>query len=156
MPLFLPRLGVQMELTDDLRNIEWYGRGPYENYPDRKTGSMVSKYRNTVDKMFEPYLIPQDCALRTDNRWVEITNKDKVGLRWESDKLFNFNAYPYTTENLSKAWYPFQLKKIAGVTFNFDYETSGVGCTCRGIFNDYKVYPKGGIFTIKITPLLGK
>lgn len=156
MPLFLPRLGVQLELTDDLRNIEWYGRGPYENYPDRKTGSMVSKYRNTVDKMFEPYLIPQDCALRTDNRWVEITNKDKVGLRWESDKLFNFNVYPYTTENLSKAWYPFQLKKIAGVTFNFDYETSGVGCTCRGIFNDYKVYPKGGIFTIKITPLFGK
>jgi beta-galactosidase len=53
-----------------------YGRGLEENYPDRKTGSQVGIWNKTVADMYEPYLLPQDHALRTDNRYVQLSDKD--------------------------------------------------------------------------------
>ena len=58
-----------------LSNVEWYGRGPQENYPDRKSGYKTGIYKSTVKDMYEPYLIPQDYGLRTDNRWVRMTDE---------------------------------------------------------------------------------
>ena len=153
MPLYLPRIGLQMVFDRSVEQVAWYGRGPQENYPDRKTGYKIGIYKTTVTDMFEPYLIPQDCGLRTDNRWVKMTNKDGVGIEFKSDKLFNFNAYHYSTDNLSRAKYPYQLQAFDGTTFNFDYETTGVGCTCRGVFNDYKVYPNKQERTVIFKPI---
>ena len=75
MPALLPRIGLTMTLCDPLQQVKWYGRGPEENYPDRKTGYAIGIYERTVDDMFEPYLIPQDCGLRCDNRWLAMSNK---------------------------------------------------------------------------------
>lgn len=74
MPLWLPRIGLTMTLDKSLDHVAWYGRGPQENYPDRKTGYKVGVYSTTVKDMYEPYLIPQDYGLRTDNRWLRMTN----------------------------------------------------------------------------------
>jgi len=57
------------------------------------------------------------------------------------NELFNFNVSNYSTENLTKAVYPYQLQKQDGVTLNLDYATSGVGCTARAIFPAYRAYP---------------
>ena len=72
MPLWLPRIGLTMTLDKSLEQVKWYGRGPQENYPDRKTGYKTGIYESTVGDMYEPYLLPQDYGLRTDNRWVEM------------------------------------------------------------------------------------
>ena len=93
MPALLPRIGLTMTLIDPLQQVKWYGRGPEENYPDRKTGYAIGIYENNVDDMFEPYLIPQDCGLRCDNRWLAMSNKSGLGLRFAMDEPFNFNAY---------------------------------------------------------------
>jgi beta-galactosidase len=140
-------------MNRSLGNIEWYGRGPQENYPDRKSGYKTGIYKSTVEGMYEPYLIPQDYGLRTDNRWVRLTDKDGIGLEFSGDKLFNFNVHPYSTENLTKALYPFQLQQFDGITFNFDYATSGVGCTAVSVFNEYQVMPQRYDFTIYIRPV---
>jgi beta-galactosidase len=66
------------------------------------------------------------------------------------DEPFNFNAYNYTTENLTKAVYTYQLRRTEDITFNLDYATSGVGCTARGIFNSYRVYPQACERTITV------
>ncbi|MCX6302038.1 MAG: DUF4981 domain-containing protein [Bacteroidia bacterium] len=153
MPAWLPRTGVDWILNRSLGNIEWYGRGPQENYPDRKSGYKTGIYKSTVEEMYEPYLIPQDYGLRTDNRWVRLTDKDGIGLEFSGDKLFNFNVHPYSTENLTKALYPFQLQQFDGMTFNFDYATSGVGCTAVSVFNEYQVMPQRYDFTIFIRPV---
>jgi len=153
MPLYLPRIGLQMVFDRSLNQVEWYGRGPQENYPDRKTGHKIGVYKTTVADMFEPYLIPQDCGLRTDNRSVKMTDNNGIGFEFKSDKLFNFNAYHYSTDNLSRARYPYQLQEFDGTTFNFDYETTGVGCTCRGVFNDYKVFPTKQERTVIFKPI---
>ena len=107
----------------------------------------------TVKEMYEPYLIPQDYGLRTDNRWVRITDRDGNGFEFEGDKLFNFNAYPYSTDNLTKALYTYQLHPADGITFNLDYATSGVGCTARGVFPQYQVMPVRFDFKVTVTPV---
>jgi beta-galactosidase len=153
MPSWLPRIGLDMILTRTLENVEWYGRGPQENYPDRKSGYRIGQYKSTVKEMYEPYLIPQDYGLRTDNRWVRLTDKDGIGLEFSGDKLFNFNAFPYSTGNLTKALYTYQLKPYDGITFNFDYATSGVGCTALSVFTQYQVMPARHDFTLRIKPV---
>ena len=142
MPLWLPRIGLTMILDESLNNIEWYGRGPQENYPDRKTGYKIGVYSTTIQNMYEPYLIPQDHGLRTDNRWLRMTNEAGAGLEFSMDQWFNFNAYPYSTDNLTKAVFTYELQKQDYTTLNLDYSTSGVGCTARGIFDAYRTMPQ--------------
>lgn len=137
-PSLLPRIGLTMTLNADMQNVAWYGRGPEENYPDRKTGYPIGVYENVVDSMFEPYLIPQDCGLRCDNRWLTIGDANGHGLRFSMDQLFNFNAYPYSTENLTKAVYQYQLQRQDGITLNLDYATTGVGCTACFVLPGYQ------------------
>ena len=141
MPELLPRIGLTLTLNEKMQNVRWYGRGPEENYPDRKTGYPVGIYENDVDGMFEPYLIPQDCGLRCDNRWLEMSDASGHGLRVSMDELFNFNAYNYSTENLTKAVYTYQLQRQEGVTLNLDYQTTGVGCTACYVLPGYQTKP---------------
>ena len=153
MPLWLPRVGLTLTLDKSLNQVEWYGRGPQENYPDRKTGYRIGIYRSTVREMYEPYLIPQDYGLRTDNRWVRMTDSQGLGLQFKTNEKFNFNAYPYSTENLSKALFTYQLQEQDGITFNLDYATSGVGCTARSIFPAYRAMPQLYEREIVISPV---
>jgi beta-galactosidase len=141
MPSWLPRIGLDWVFDKSISNVEWYGRGPQENYPDRKSGYKTGVYKSTVKNMYEPYLIPQDYGLRTDNRWVRMTDETGIGLEFSGDKLFNFSAQPYSTDNLTKALYTYQLHPFDGITFNFDYATSGVGCTALLVFSAYQVLP---------------
>ena len=156
MPLWLPRIGLTMTLDKSLGNVEWYGRGPQENYPDRKTGYKVGIYKTTVKEMYEPYLIPQDYGLRTDNRWVKVSDGNGNGLLFKVNELFNFNAYPYSIDNLTKATYTYQLQEQDGITFNLDYSTSGTGCTARSIFNAYRTMPKRYYREVTIRPVVSR
>jgi beta-galactosidase len=153
MPAWLPRIGSTWLLDAALNRVQWYGRGPQENYPDRKSGYPVGQYASTVAEMAEPYLIPQDNGLRTDIRWVKMVDGAGKGLEFSGDALFNFNASPYSTDNLTKALYTFQLKPAEAITFNLDIATSGVGCTARSVFLPYRVFPARYQSTLHIRPL---
>lgn len=155
VPSWLPRVGLEWILDRSLENIEWYGRGPQENYPDRKTGYKTGIYKSTVMGMYEPYLIPQDYGLRTDNRWVRITDATGTGIEFSGNKLFNFNAHPFSRENLTRALYTYQLKPFDGITFNFDYADSGVGCTALSVFPQYQLMPQRYDYKMKLKPLTG-
>ena len=152
MPMSLPRIGTTWVFNDQMQHVEWFGRGPEENYPDRKTGYRIGHYQSTVDAMFVPYLLPQDNGLRTDNRYVKLSNAEGIGIEFSATEPFNFNSYNYSTENLSKAKYTYDLVKSEGVTFNFDYQTTGVGCTAIGVINKYQIIPQLIQFTSSIKP----
>jgi beta-galactosidase len=150
MPSWIPRIGVDLILDKSLANVQWYGRGPQENYPDRKSGYKTGIFKSTVNEMYEPYLIPQDYGLRTDNRWVKMTDENGTGLEFRGEKLFNFSAHPYSADNLTKALYTYQLHKFNGITFNLDYATSGVGCTALSVFPQYQVFPQRYDFRLTV------
>lgn len=82
-----------------------------------------------------------------------MTDNNGVGLEFSSDKLFNFSAHPYSVENLTKALYTYQLDPYDGITFNFDYTTSGVGCTALSVFPAYQVMPMRYDFRMTVRPL---
>ena len=153
MPSWLPRMGTEWVLDKSLDHVKWYGRGPEENYPDRKSGYKTGIYQSTVNAMVEPYLIPQDYGLRTDNRWVKMLDENGTGLMFKGKELFNFSVHPFSAENLTKALYTYQLHPFEGITFNFDYATSGLGCTARSVFTQYQVPPKRYDFIMSITPV---
>lgn len=142
LPEVLPRIGFTTSVANDFDNITWYGRGPEENYPDRKTGYPVGVWTKTVADMYEPYLLPQDHALRTDNRYVQLLDKTGKGVQISMNEHFNFNAYQFTTDNLTKSQFTYQLQPQADrYTLNIDYATTGVGCTCVYVLDEYRVKP---------------
>lgn len=138
-PVLLGRIGLTMTLNDNMQQVGYYGRGPEENYPDRKSGYPIGVYQTTVDEMYEPYLIPQDHGLRCDNRWLTVCNSAGHGLRFSMDEEFNFNAYPFSTDHLTRAVYQYQLQRQEGITLNLDYATTGLGCTACYVLPPYQV-----------------
>ena len=152
MPLWLPRIGMKWLLPSSFELAKWNGRGPFENYPDRKTGAKLGVYEMPVSDFNEPYLKPQDFGCRTDNKWVIFQNKEGIGLEFKADESFNFSAQQYDTDHLTRAQYPYQLKLSDQITFNFDYATSGVGCTAISVLNEYRVLPKVYYFVSYIQP----
>ena len=155
LPEMLPRIGFTAMVSNDFNNITWYGRGPEENYPDRKTGYPVGVWNRTVDKMYEPYIMPQDHALRTDIRYLQLKDKEGNGVQISMNELFNFNAYQFTTDNLTKSMYTYQLQPLKDrYTLNLDYNTTGVGCTAVYVIDEYKVKPTVYNRVITVKPIV--
>jgi beta-galactosidase len=153
LPEMLPRIGFTTSVAGEYDQVTWYGRGPEENYPDRKTGYQVGVWHKTVADMYEPYLLPQDHALRTDNRYVQLLDKEGNGIQISMNEHFNFNAYPFTTDNLTKNQFTYQLQPLTDrYTLNLDYATTGVGCTCVYVLDEYRVKPTAYDREITITP----
>lgn len=153
MPAWLPRVGVTLSIDESLNKVNWFGRGPQASYPDRKSGYRVGEWTSTIEDMYEPYLMPQDYGLRTDCRRVSFTDDSGRGLMFSMDKLFGFNAYPFTTENLTRSVYTYQLERSGDITLNLNYADTGVGDTARGTLPGYRAYPMTYERTIVITPL---
>ena len=154
LPEILPRIGFTTSVANEFDQITWYGRGPEENYPDRKTGYPVGVWTKSVADMYEPYVMPQDHALRTDIRYVQLLDKAGNGVQISMDEFFNFNAYQFTTDNLTKSQFTYQLQPQADrYTLNLDYETTGVGCTCIYVLDEYRVNPAAQEREITIKPV---
>jgi len=154
MTKWIPKMGLQMELKENLQNMEWLGRGPFENYPDRKTGARIGRYSTTVEADYVPYIIPQDYGNRCDTYWCKLSDDQGIGLHISSGETFNFSAQKYSTDQLDRAHYTFQLKDEPGVTLNLDHRVSGVGGTALSVLNPYRVLPGEFEFSFILKPLL--
>ncbi|HYQ56203.1 MAG TPA: beta-galactosidase domain 4-containing protein, partial [Draconibacterium sp.] len=152
MPDVLPKVGLQFQLPKSFNHVQWYGRGPFENYPDRKTGAKVGLYQSTADSMYVPYIIPQDYGNRSDVRWLKVQNENEQGLLIQGDQLLNFSLHKYATNNLSRAMYTYQLEEAPNTILNVDYEVSGVGGTAIRQLQKYRVRPDVKKYTLMIKP----
>lgn len=125
----VPRIGMQFKINNQLQNIEWYGRGPQENYSDRKTGAAVGIYQSPLDNFITPYVKPQENANRCDIRWVKFSNANKKSVCFEAagNELFSVSAWPYTQQNLEQSNHNRDLVKTNFITVNIDCAQMGVG-----------------------------
>lgn len=94
----IPRVGLRMNLNSRLNLLRYFGRGPLENYVDRKTSNFVGEYSSNVDDMVVKYIRPQENSHRTDVRWFSLTDKRGKGLMFVSSSTFEFNASAYPLE----------------------------------------------------------
>ena len=152
MPEMLQKIGLQFQLPKQFSDVEWYGRGPFENYPDRKTGAKVGHYFSNANEMYVPYIFPQEYGNRCDVRWLKVQNADGKGLLINGGELLNFSLHKYTTDNLDRAVYAYQLQEAANTILNVDYEVTGVGETATRQLQRYRVMPHAGIYKLTIKP----
>jgi beta-galactosidase len=151
-PDWLPKVGLQMVLAEELDQVAWHGRGPWETYPDRKTGARIGVFESTVEEQYVPYLVPQDYGNKSDVRWISLSNSRGIGLLAVGEERLEASAQHYGTDNLSRAWYRPQLVPQEGVTLNLDHRVSGVGGTAVSVLNPYKTYPRPYAYTVRLRP----
>ena len=125
----LPRIGLRMLLNPAFERLSWYGRGPMENYWDRKDAAFLGIYENTVDGMAEHYVRTQSMGERTDTRWLRLATEDGRQVTFTADGSFDFSALHYTDEDLYLVKYGNDLDKIrrAEVVLNLDCIQQGLG-----------------------------
>ena len=152
MPDMLQKAGIQFQLPKTFSNAEWYGRGPFENYPDRKTGAKVGRYKSNVDEMYVPYILPQDYGNRSDVRWLKVADEKGKGLYFKGNNLLNFSLHKYSTDNLERAVYTYQLKESPNTILNVDYEVTGVGDGASRVLQKYRVLPSVKKYKLTIKP----
>jgi len=123
----LPRLGMQAAVPKAMQTMTWYGRGPQENYWDRKTGAAVDYHRGKVEDLDHDYVKPQENANRCDVRWVAWTDTAGRGLMAVGMPLLSVSAWPYTQEALDAAMHIHELPRSDSITINLDLKQTGVG-----------------------------
>ena len=152
----LPRVGLKLALAGVMEQVNWYGRGPHENYPDRKASAFLARYQSSVTDMFTPYLIPQENGARCDVRWVQLSAKDKDApvVEVESTTPFVFSALHVDAKNLDKAMRTIYVKKRNDTILCIDNQMSGLGNASCGPFTlekyRIKVKPYEFDFTIRV------
>ena len=141
LPL-LPRLGVVLALKTGFEKLAWFGRGPLENYCDRKRAALVDRYESTVTDQYVPYIVPQEHGNHTDVRWLSLQSK-ATALRVEADGVLEFSASHFTAQDLTDSFHTYDLKPRPEVILNLDYRQSGLGTnSCGpGVLEQYTIKP---------------
>ncbi len=134
MPVALPRLGLSMTLSSSLENMKWYGRGPWENYVDRKTASFIGLWTSRVTDQYVDYVRPQDCGMKCDVRWAEFTDRAGRGVRFSANEPLFMQALHYDWEDLAYARHRAGQRRMRTplvpreeVYLNLDVRQTGLG-----------------------------
>ena len=93
------RVGMEMALPKEFNKLRYYGRGPHENYSDRKNSALINIYDQSVEDQFYPYIRPQETGNKSDVRWLELRS-DRLILNVKGKELFNFTALHYLMKDL--------------------------------------------------------
>ena len=154
LPDELPKLGVRFDLPENLENLIWYGRGPQENYPDRKTGAAVGVYHSTVTEQVVPYVRPQETGNKENVRWVALTDRKKNGLLVVADSLLSMTALHFTANDLDKANHINELTPCKEVYLSLDAKQLGLGNASCGppVLEKYAFHPRPMDFGFVLLP----
>jgi len=122
----LARLGIQIVLPKAFDAIKWYGRGPLENYDDRKESAFVGIYNSKVADQHFPYIMPQENGNKTDVRWLQVKSPES-SLKIVGDPYINFTIHDYSPESLNRSKTTHDLFRGDKTYLNIDYRQMGLG-----------------------------
>jgi beta-galactosidase len=153
--LAVARIGVRMFLDKQFDQVSYFGRGPMENYADRKRGFDVGIYKSTVKEQLTPYEKPMDCGNHEDVRWAKLTTASGTGLMAQSDStLLQVSMLPYSDEEMDKVEYRIDLPQSNATVLCISHLTLGVGSASCGPrpLPQYIVYavPTSFTYTLKL------
>ena len=123
----MPKFGMRMRLPSSMDYVKWYGRGEFENYPDRKTAALVGCYATDLNSFVTDYAFPQDNANRCDVRWFSLNDKEGRTIKVTGLQPLCFRVWPYGEEDLEKNRHAYELPVRDYVNVNIDLNIHGVG-----------------------------
>ena len=148
----LIRFGMSAGVSNKFTNTSYYGRGPWENYPDRKRGAVIDEYALLTAEMFTNYAYPQENGNRSDTRWLKLGDDSGNGFKITGHPSFGFSIWPYSLENIEGAKHPFNLKPQGFLTLNISGAQKGVAGTLSPILPQYVVKAGKHELTFTISP----
>jgi beta-galactosidase len=155
----IPRVGVKMALPGGFDKVQWYGRGPFENYWDRKTAAFVGVYEMMAAEPV-PYVSPQEYGNRADTRWLAVRDAEGRGLLISGDPVLEFSAHPFWPEDLTQesrgSKHPPDIQRRDLVCLTLDHAQMGVGgddSWGARVHPQYTLPAKGYSFTLTLRPL---
>lgn len=145
----LPRVGLFFQIPESLNKIEYFGRGPIENYIDRNSAAHVGRYESTVAKQYYPYIAPQENGYKTEVRWIRFDSSKGYNLKIKGLDTFGISALNYSPEALTRstrgALHTVDLKAEKVISICVDDQQMGIGgIDSWGAFplDKYRIYPK--------------
>ncbi|KAK9128954.1 hypothetical protein Syun_017751 [Stephania yunnanensis] len=155
----LPRVGVVFNVEKSLDKVMWYGRGPFECYPDRKASAHVGVYQENVGDMHVPYIVPGESSGRADVRWVALQNKEGLGIfasTYGSSPPVQMNASYYSTMELERATRKEELVEGDSVEVHLDHKHMGIGgddSWSPSVHDEYLIPPVPYSFSLRLCPI---
>jgi beta-galactosidase len=159
----LPRLGIVMTLPPGFERLSWFGRGPLENYSDRKAGALVDLHQGTVTNQYVPYVMPQEHGNHTDVRWLTLKTGSGLGLRVDAGTPFDgpkahpleFTASHFTAHDLDAAFHTYDLKPRPETLLSLDLTQRGLGTASCGpeTLPQYKIMPGRYTWSYTLRPV---
>lgn len=128
----LPRVGATWVTAQGLNRLRYYGRGPQENYCDRKGGALLGVYENDVKGEYFPYVMPQETGHHCDLRWLELRADDGHGLRFDFPVPLEANALHFTSADFFRAKHTTDLRPRAETILTIDAAHRGLGTASCG------------------------
>ena len=125
--IILPRIGYSMILPGELNQYDYYGRGPVNNYNDRKSSQFIGWYHSPVAEQGIMLPKPQAQGNREEVRWCAVTNDSQQGVVFISDSTMSASALPWSQQELTLAAHPYQLPKSSGTHLHLDAKVTGLG-----------------------------
>ncbi|WP_420377640.1 glycoside hydrolase family 2 TIM barrel-domain containing protein [Segatella copri] len=125
--VILPRIGYSIVLPSELNQYDYYGRGPVNNYNDRKTSQFIGWYHSPVAEQGIMLPKPQAQGNREEVRWCAVTNSQQQGVVFISDSTMSASALPWSQQELTLAAHPYQLPKSSGTHLHLDAKVTGLG-----------------------------
>ncbi|WP_394526768.1 glycoside hydrolase family 2 TIM barrel-domain containing protein [Lacrimispora sp. JR3] len=124
----LPAFGMRLITPEAVQQFTWYGRGPEENYSDRRQGARLGIYKDTPENNVSRYLVPQECGNRTGVRWLKVSGMDGHSIRFRSlSEPFDASVLPYTAEELECATHREELPAVRNTVVTILGAMRGVG-----------------------------
>ena len=151
----LPRFGLQLAVPGGFEHFAWYGRGPQENYCDRKGGTPVGVYRATADELYTPYIYPQEYGNRTDVRWACVTDQAGAGLLAVGLPTMEVSMHHHALANLTAATHTCDLVRTDEAWLYLDHGQHGLGGeSCGpGTQERYWLRPVEMTFRVALRPM---
>jgi beta-galactosidase len=161
----IPRFGMYLVIPPEYENFSWFGRGPHENYQDRKTSAAVSLYESLVFDEFHPYVRPQETGNKCDVRWLALQNKEGSGILIIGEKPLNASVWNFAQDDID--YVPFNIERKHGgsiykkdlIWINIDDLQMGVGgdnTWGAQIHPEYTITPEERTYSFSICPLFNR
>lgn len=156
----LPKIGLRTEMPSSMEYLTWFGRGPWDNYVDRKESCLPGIYQSTVKDQYENYIMPQEHGTKQEVRWMAVTNKSGAGMMFVApDQMaasaVHFRAEDNYTNGSTRAKHSYEFKSCTPTIVSLDARTRGLGNASCGtdVLDKYELKASETQFRYMLLPI---